>query len=603
MTSVRYLLFFYLLCFTLIANGQDGIHFSKKEQVITVDPSNNSFSEIGFYSGVCLPKTKNKGRIYFGELQKLSKVKASYALLGEDKWKKVSKKDFVTSSVLTSSFYAGIQKTTIPFPQMDSPYRFRYSYKMDHQDILFLSLLDFMDADFVDTFSYKIILPANYELHFQIEDSLKAYDLVQVEKLEKVDQTIYNFTAIPGKDEKLPANDYSRIRLIVVPKGEKPYAFFNDWYANLVQPNTTLTTATKAAIAKEVEGLTDDRERIATIFKLIKERTSYIAIENGIGAVMPRDVNKIWTAQQGDCKDMSNLLCQSLRSLGYDAQLALSATIGHSFDLDFPALSSANHVICVLKFNDEWLYMDATEREGFFGYPSQQIQGRHIFIVDDNAGELHLVPKIAASENRVEHQLFLEKKERALVGTVQYDYHGLSQIALRSATKQIGSSRLDERLEPYLERQVSNLNYENVTLEIQDNKCTITGDINSERNFTSIRKKNYLSLAFLPTPHNQEIDEEDTEVHFYRTEDQQFTVTLKLDKTIRLQAFEPISEKAEGLSFDFSVTQKGKDQIEIKYHYVNELLLLNNEKLIAFRKINKLIKETLRKSIIYEDPT
>jgi hypothetical protein len=533
----------------------------------------------------------------------LTKVKASYTLLGQDKWKKISKKDFVTSSVLTSSFYAGIQKTMIPFPELDSPYRFRYSYKMENQDILFLSSLDFMDAEHVDTFNYKIILPANYELHFQHEDSLKAYDLVQFEESEEGDQVIYHFTATPDKDGKKPMNDYSRVRLIVVPKGVKPYDFLNDWYSNLVRPNTVLTSVIKKAIAKEVSELTDDRERIAAIFKLIKERTSYIAIENGIGAVMPRDVNKIWTAQQGDCKDMSNLLCQSLRSLGYDAQLALSATIGHFFDLDFPALSSANHAICVLNFNGEWLYMDATEREGFFGYPSQQIQGRHIFIVNDKAGELHLVPKIKALENRVEHQLSLEKKEKTLIGTMRYDYHGLSQIALRSATKQMGSSRLEERLEPYLERQVSNLNYENVTLELQDNKCTITGEINSERNFTSIRKKNYLSLAFLPTPHDQEVDDKETEVHFYRTEDQQFTVRLKLDKAIRLQAFEPISEEAEGLSFDFSVTQKGSDEIEIKYHYVNELLLLNNEKLAAFRKINKLIKETLRKSIIYEDPT
>ncbi len=603
MTSVRYLFFFYFVCTTIIAVGQDGIHFSKKEQIITVDPVNNSFSEKGFYSGICTAKTKNKARIYFGELQKLNKVKARYALLGQDKWKKVSKKDFVTSSVLTSSFYAGIQKTTILFPKMDSPYRFRYSYEMENQDILFLSSLDFMDAQHVDTFNYEIILPVNYELHFQIEDSLKAYNIVQFEKVENKSQVIYRFTAVPDKGDKLPGNDYSRVRLIVVPKGIKPYDFFNDWYNELVKPNTLLTGNVKAAVAKEVADITDDRERIAAIFKLIKERTSYIAIENGIGAVMPRDVNKIWTAQQGDCKDMSNLLCQSLRSIGYDAQLALSATIGHSFDLDFPALSSANHVICVLNFEGEWLYMDATEREGFFGYPSQQIQGKHIFIVNDEAGELHLVPEIKASENRVEHQLFLKKSERALTGTVQYDYHGMSQIALRSATKQIGNSRLEERLEPYLERQANNLNYENVTLYLQNDKCTIKGDINSERNFTNIRKKTYLSLAFLPSPHDQEVDAKDTEVHFYRTEDQQFTIRLKLDKAIRLQDFEPVSEKAEGISFDFSVNQKESDEVEIKYRYVNELLLLNNEKIAAFHKINKLIKETLRKSIIYEDPT
>lgn len=592
-----------LLCFLFsasIAISQDGIHYINRKEVITADPENNSFSKEVYMEGDCVGGVKNKAQIYFGELQKPHNIKASYTLNESDKWRKVSKKKFITSSLLTSAFYTGIQKTRIPFPEIPKPYRFRYSYEMENEDLLFLSLLDFSDAEHTDTFSYEIILPDNFELHYQINDSLKAYDLVHCEKSMKNGKLKYAFSATPNKGKSYPRGESSLVRLIVTPKGVNPFVHFNNWYASLVRPNTILTREVKAEVEKQVIGLTDDMERIQAIFDLIKDRTSYIAIENGIGAVMPRDVNEIWTAQQGDCKDMSNLLCQSLRAIGYDAQLALSATIGHTFDLDFPSLSSANHVICVLKFNGEWLYMDATEREGFFGYPSRQIQGRNIFIVDDIEGELHLVPKVKATENKVSHQLGLTKNGNALTGTAEYNYHGLSQIDLRSWIKQVGSNRLEIGLESYLENQSSNLNFTNVELSNKEDICRINAEIYSERNFTNIRKKYYLSLAFLPFPHGQEGYAKDTEVNFYKTEYQQFTVLLKLDAPVQVQNFEPVSIKAEGMSFEFNVIQKERDQIEINYKYVNELLFLNNEAMNAFREINILIKETLRKSIIYE---
>ena len=300
---------------------------------------------------------------------------------------------------------------------------------------------------------------------------------------------------------------------------------------------------------------------------------------------------------------MSNLLCQSLRAIGFDAQLALSSTIDHRFDLDFPSLASANHVICVLKHDGEWLYLDATERSGFFGHPSRQIQGRSIFIIDEEAGQLQEVPKLQAAENRIEYKLNLNKKGNGLTGNSHFDYHGLSQIDLRAATKRIAENRLERGLKNYLKEQSANLNYEDVELIIDDAHCQIQATVSSERNFTSIRKKEYLSLAFLPSPDQQEQDPDKKEITFYKTCEERFTIKLTMGKPIQLKAFKPIATSIEGITFNFSVNQIAPDQIQIKYTYINELLHLRGESLAAFWQIRQLIKETLQKSIIYEDPT
>ncbi len=590
-----------ILLLNVTTTAQSGIHLQKRLQNIIVEPEKNSFTTTTRIEGICPAATKNHIGIYFGELQTLSNIKAEYRSKG--KWKKINKKDLVTSSVLTSVFYAGIQKTILPFPKQQVPYSFRYQYDTETRDLLFLNLLDFTNAQHTDTFVYKIVLPLTHQLHFSINDSLQHNGLVQIDSFHRGTNRVYEFTAFSRKGISYPDDNLAWVRLLLTPKNQQPFDFLNDWYAQLVAPNAHLDKPTQQYIHELVSDMSSDRKRIEAVFDLIKNRISYIAIENGIGAVMPRNVNKVWHTQQGDCKDMSNLLCQSLRSLGYDAKLALSATIGHHFDLDFPSLASANHVICVVQLDGQWIYLDATERSGFFGYPSRQIQGKNIFIINRDSGQLQQVPLIHPSKNRVEHIIHLTKKENGLWGQAEYTYFGLSQIELRNAQKTTASDRLHTPLKNYLERGAANLFYKNVKLLLNDTTSLVKAELSSDRNFTTIRNKNYLSMAFLPHPHQQPDDGHKKTLRFYTTTDQRFVISLKLDGHIRMQPFDPISVKDHGISFQFSVIQTAPDIIEINYRYVNKLLQLSGNQLKAFRQINELINKTLQKSIIYESST
>jgi len=257
-------------------------------------------------------------------------------------------------------------------------------------------------------------------------------------------------------------------------------------------------------------------------------------------------------------------------------------------------------VICVVKYESKWIFLDATERSGFFGYPSQQIQGRNIFIIDEDKGKLVSVPKVQAEENTIKHSLQLNKKKNGIVGNIESRYDGLSQIAFRDAKKWIAENKLEDRLSRYFTQKNTNLSYQDSEIHFNEDYCKINANISSERNFTSIKEKEYLSLAFLPLPIGIGSDITETEITFYQTNNEIFDISMRFDEAVKLHDFSPVEMSKDSMSFSFSVDQTGPKELRIRYHYQNELLHIANEDFEFFKKMNTSIKETLQKSIIYE---
>jgi len=79
-----------------------------------------------------------------------------------------------------------------------------------------------------------------------------------------------------------------------------------------------------------------------------------------MNAVRPRDVNEVLKNKQGDCKDISNLFCQMLNYAGISAHPALTSTISHLYQADFPSLSSFNHMISSVQYDGQFLGIDLT---------------------------------------------------------------------------------------------------------------------------------------------------------------------------------------------------------------------------------------------------
>jgi len=598
---VRILIFIaFSFSFIIDLSGQ-GIQYSKKSYQIEAKPSGNRFSQTIQHKGTYPANQEEAINIYYGELDEIKELVVRYKN-AKGKWKTLSKKNISSSAVNTQSFYSGTRKHSFTLEKQAKPFLFEVSYQMVTKDLMFLASIAFRDEGKVDTFDYNITVPESHMLQYKLDD--KAEGLINIKTSESRNEQHYQFFSDrkirPLEKDEQPI----RVRLMVHPKDVAPFDHFNDWYRNLVQPHSKINSNTIAAMEAAVEGISDDNERIKTIFQLVQKKISYISFESGIGAVQPRDVNQIFEYKQGDCKDMGNLLCQTLRHFGYEAYMAISSTVSHPWDLDFPCLASANHAICVIKINDEWKYLDATESHGIYGYPSRQIQDRNIFIVDEDKGVLHKVNQVAPKNNRANYNFHFTQNKNSLEGNFNFQLSGLSQIDFVYIENYSTAEKANEILTNYLESWAKNIEVETVYLETGLLTSTLNGHVKSSKNFTALKQKTYLSLNFLPKPNLSERQlKEDDKLITYQAVNNNYNILIDLEENIRLKEFSAIDFEESGMKFQFDVSQESPTQIKINYHYYNEHILIKDELLEPYNKINNLIDETLQKTIIYDTKT
>ncbi len=587
----------------LFFNGlsSQNIQYSKKSYQIEANPTSNSFNQRIQYKGVYPANQQETINIYYGELDEIKGLSIRYKS-AKGKWKTLSKKNINSSSVNTQSFYSGMRKQSFALDKQEKPFPFEVSYQMVTKDLMFLASVSFKDEGLVDTFNYNIAVPQSHNLQYKLDE--RAEGQIEIKEAEQGQQKLYQFSSNRKIRTLEKESETIRIRLMVHPKETSPFDHFNDWYRELVEPHSKINSKTIAAMEVATKGLSDDDEKIKAIFQLVQSKINYISFESGIGAVQPRDLNQVFEYKQGDCKDMGNLLCQSLKHFGYEAYMAISSTVSHRWDLDFPCLASANHAICVIKLNGEWKYLDATESHGIYGYPSRHIQDRNIFIIDEKEGLLHKVKHVLPENNLANYNFHFTQNKNGLEGDFDFQLNGFSQIDFVYIQNYSTLGKTNEILTNYLESWAKNIDVESIDLETSMLTSSLSGHVRSSKNFTALKQKTYLSLNFLPKPSLSERElEDDDYLITYQAINNHYNIIIDLEEDIHLKQFSPVNFEECGMKFQFKVSQESPSQIKINYHYYNEHILIKDALLKSYNKINHLIKETLQKTIIYDTKT
>lgn len=588
-----------LLFFSFFSAAQE-FTYLHENHIFTISDDGSSFIKDVSFSGQMPAKKSQVISIYFTELETIKNIEVKITSFN-NKERFLKKKDIVLSSVNTSNFYGGLQRYSFELPAEVLPYKVTYSYTLHHTDLMFLARLGFYYKSNKETIQYEIKVPNSHALTYKLSEEVESKKLLEYNSKLDGNYTSHSFISIPESRDTIAEKDFpfrANVQTIVHPKGVEPFAFYNKWYQKLVEPHSVLNETTKAAIDQEIEGLTTRTEKIAALFSLVQKRINYIDFENGIGAIQPRDVNDIFAKKQGDCKDMSNLLTQSLKYAGIEANMAISSTLGHFTDLDFPSLSSANHCICVVPEGEDYVFLDATESNGIFGFPSRQIQGRNVFVINDLEGELTDVPVVSMEDNKAIYEMKLVQKGIDLGGSCDVELNGMSQLDLKNYAQSTTETIVKQNIEAYYSRQANNLKFSDLELKEEYKKTSFTSTVKSSRIFTNLGKKYYLSLNFLPFPHEHVQSEKEEDKTFYNTQKRQFEITINLEQTVSMQGFEAINESREGIQFQFEIEQLSPRELLIKYEYQNENLKIEDEKLKAYNEINEIIRTAFAKTIV-----
>lgn len=276
-------------------------------------------------------------------------------------WKKSKLDNNLTISTLDwSSFYSGVQYYQLPIPAMTM---IRVSYNTTNHHSIFVSRFRFEGYYEGREVSYSLKIPKG--MVYSFKDGTKITDSLNTQLV------------FPDSLDKFG---------VLHPSDIEAETHFVNWFENRTKKLLTIGED-GAELIKSLKGVESSTDIAAELFYFVQDKIKYVDIENGINAIVPRDCNETLKNGYGDCKDMATLLTALLRSAGFESHLAISRTNSKEDTLDFPSISLGNHMISVLRLNDQWLFLDPTEDGCEFGDPSYQILGTEVLILSDSLSE------------------------------------------------------------------------------------------------------------------------------------------------------------------------------------------------------------------------
>jgi hypothetical protein len=592
----------YFLVGGVYSQNQPGLQRVRRE-VITVRDS-----VLGFHREVQEENVAGPYKTYYIPFTSLESIhKVDFTFLDKSGKPVHSKAPEIRDiQVPSMNFYTCLRAKSIELTESSA---FRVQYSSDCADLMLLSALYFSGSMPVDTFFYELRLPAGYHLAFDLPNpEMLAYfriDSIRERKLQ-----IYSITAVPKiksrpisfrqPEDNLIRKKTCMARIIVTQQQFAGYEsiYFNRRLSAMYNNSLQLKDSSIMLIDSLTRNYADKDSVIAQLINFIRKKIKYLDMEVGYGSYIPDEVNKVLKERQGDCKGMSNLLCQALRHKGIDAYLALTASMVHGCDMNFPSIASCDHMICVVKSGKFWTFLDPTDKEGVSGIVSPGIQGRTAFILGYHGGVFVPVPVERPSVNAESFNYRLKLSDNILEGTIDYTAKGASrEVACQwlSSTNYSGN----ELVANYIIRQwIQNLIPSNPQVTQNTDSINLRYDIRFGPSiYIATPGTGYLSLGFLPAPvrfTKQELAGCDILLghSLLRT----VNVVIDFGKNISMLKFPGVEYKEGGFNFDLSCSMEGNYAF-IKYRFRYDDNIVSEGCIPMYRKFEAFLDSTLKQVI------
>jgi hypothetical protein len=279
---------------------------------------------------------------------------------------------------------------------------------------------------------------------------------------------------------------------------------------------------------------------MANLFYWVQDNIRYIAFEDGIAGFKPESCQNVYKKRYGDCKGMANLLKEMLIIAGYDARLCWIGTKSVAYNYEIPSLLVDNHMICVVKQGDEFIFLDGTEKFINIDNYAERIQGQEALIEDGDNFILKTVPQAKAKDNQLKLSLDLSMEESVLAGKVVASFMGEAKSSIRYAMSNTKQNKLEEAAEEYLKYGNENVSVKEVAITDFDQKSklsTIKGDIKLQEFVSTFGKETYVYMDPFKIYDNHDLkSDRKFEYWFSHKVNDIVNIKLKLNKTQKISS-------------------------------------------------------------------
>jgi len=222
---------------------------------------------------------------------------------------------------------------------------------------------------------------------------------------------------------------------------------------------------------------------------------------------------------------------EMLVSVGLDARLVWIGTRRLAYDYSTPSLGVDNHMICAVKQNDDFIFLDATEEFNELDTYAERIQGRQVMIEDGESFIAKTIPVQNYKDNTNKTQQILKIEDEKLTGTATLELEGESKAHFLYRVNNMKQSNIDEALVAYLNNndkscQVSDIKTTDLTN--RDGNIKIDYDFTWSKGVSAFGDEIYLDLDFEKEFKDWTFEERETDYLFSSKKHQVSEIILEV---------------------------------------------------------------------------
>lgn len=199
--------------------------------------------------------------------------------------------------------------------------------------------------------------------------------------------------------------------------------------------NLKTDTALNNKTAELIKGAYSDREKVRRIYRWVQDNFQYTMTVGGLEGQVPRQADSVFKRKWGDCKDMSSVLMAMCRKAGVAAYFATigSNNIPYTHE-DVASLMLYDHMICAVKLDGKWVFLDGTDHGLPLGENRVDLQGKEAFVMlNDHDYEVVKIPVAPASRTVRTDHMEMNISGNDVTGTIGVNYSGYEAWGMQEA--------------------------------------------------------------------------------------------------------------------------------------------------------------------------
>ncbi len=288
---------------------------------------------------------------------------------------------------------------------------------------------------------------------------------------------------------------------------------------------------------------------------------------------------------------MSSILTLMLRTAGVPAWYTWIGTRSLPYTYaETPLPLVDNHMICTIRLNDQYIFLDGTDPYCVFGMPSTAIQDKQAMVaLDDSTFKILTVPIPPKETNQLVDTTILDLTENGLKGRISIDYTGYFSNILQDLLSYSDHKETEDLIKNRFKRGTDKFNMESFQIGDRADRSHIrlTGTFTLQDYARHLGDQWYINMNLFKFYLHQEIEypKRTMPIEFPFLSQRKYVVILNIPEGYEISS-SPNGKTYHNAVWGFTMNyeQKGR-QLVFTQEFDNEHLMLEPSQFSDWNKV------------------